>query len=63
MFGFVLTKNAVIALVVAALIGAGIAVVTVHVVTDTSQPPVWMQKDKARVDAIRNKFYGLDKRG
>lgn len=47
-------RNAIIAIIMSALIGAQVAtIVTINVVEDTSQPPVWMQKEKAKVDAMR----------
>lgn len=47
-------RNAIIALILSALIGAQAAtLITVNIVQDTSEPPVWMQKEKAKVDALR----------
>lgn len=51
--------NTIIAVVLAALVGAQIAtVITINVVQDTTEPPIWMQKEKAKMDALRQ--YNLD---
>lgn len=48
-------RNAIIALILSALIGAQAAtLITVNVVQDTSEPPVWMQKEKEKIDALRD---------